>query len=328
VISGTDTICQGETATLQVTLTGTAPWSITVLVNGSGPSTINNIQTASYALNVTAAGTYTISTDSDSTSSGSGTGSGTVVSHAAPTAMLSGGATDCGDQEAELSVALAGAAPWRFSYRLNNGTPVFIQNVTTSPRNISVTSAGTYSLVEVSDQYCPGTVSGNVTVNFTTAPDVNISGLETAYIDNSIEWVLLSGTPTGGEFSGNGIIYYDNKWYFLPGLALVGINDIVYQYRSSPGSCYGYDTVEVRIFESGAEIVFENERTRFCQSDSPFKVEGLNLINSNVAGSFTIGGNVGLVDNKDNTATVFPEQLAVNEYTITYTRVTEMVERT
>jgi hypothetical protein len=64
-ISGSDTICQGDTATLNVLFEGTAPFSITYLVNGANAQTISNITEVDYALKVKAPGIYTLSAVSD-----------------------------------------------------------------------------------------------------------------------------------------------------------------------------------------------------------------------------------------------------------------------
>ena len=76
VLSGTDTICPGETGTLQVDLTGTSPWSITYLRNGSNPTIVSNITTIQYVLSVTGGGTYTLSRVEDSQCTGKVSGTG------------------------------------------------------------------------------------------------------------------------------------------------------------------------------------------------------------------------------------------------------------
>ena len=95
VISGNDTICPGDTATLHVTLAGTSPWSITWRYNGAGQAVIDNILTNNYLLKVTAAGIYTLIKVSDANCSGQVSGTGTVTSHLAPSALLSGDTSVC-----------------------------------------------------------------------------------------------------------------------------------------------------------------------------------------------------------------------------------------
>gem|GEM_PF-3464797 len=316
-ISGIDTICPGDTAYLQVALTGTAPWSITYLRNGTNPFVINEIYNFNYTLEVRQSGTYTISRVEDALCTGKTAGSGIVRAYTSPTAVISGSTTICEHTSANLTVVLTGSSPWLFSYRRNSEDPVDIPNILSSPRAVQVTDAGTYTLYEVYDKNCKGTVSGSAVINVTPAPDVSISGLAAAYNKQSTEWVLMTGTPAGGTFTGPGVIPYNTNWYFVPSLPPVGTHNIVYSYRASPSSCFGYDTAVVRVLEADASIEFENDRTKYCQNDYPFTVTGVNVANS--IGSFTISGGIGLVDHHNNTATVYPALLAVNEYTITYT---------
>ncbi len=318
VISGNDTICPGDTAALRVALSGTPPWSITYRYNGANQPVIDNIRNNNYLLKVLAAGTYTLVKVSDAICTGQVSGTATVTQHLLPAALLSGDTTICESTPATLKVVMTGSAPWRFSYRLNSEPAVLIQKITASPLLFTVGRAGSYKPVEVSDKYCHGTVSGSALVNFIAAPDVTISGLKAVYSKQSAEWIPIIGTPSGGDFSGPGVIPYNTLWYFIPALPPLGNNNIVYRYRTSPGSCYGYDTAVVRILETSAEIEIENDRTKYCMNDKPFTVTGINLIDNSI-GSFTISGNRGLVDHHDNTATVFPSMLNINQYIITYT---------
>ena len=315
-IAGIDSICPGDTAYLQVTLTGTAPWSITYRRNGANPTVVNNIPNFNYTLQVYQVGTYTLSRVQDALCTGKTSGQGIVRSHDYPTANISGSATICEYTSANLNIALTGTAPWKFSYRRNAEDPIEIPNLLSSPQTVWVQQDGTYTLYEVYDKNCKGTVSGSATINVTPAPHVTISGLAPAYNKQSTEWVPISGTPSGGTFNGPGVIPYNSLWYFVPSLPPVGTHNIVYAYRASPGSCYGYDTAVVRVLEANATIDFEHGRIKYCRNDRPFIITGANV--ANAIGSFTISGSVGLVDHHNNTATIYPTQLAVNEYTITY----------
>jgi hypothetical protein len=325
VISGIDTICPGDTAYLQVALEGSGPWSFTYLINGANPRVVNNIGEAgdnffNYALSVLQTGTYTLSYVQDEVCTGkvsSAPGEGIVRSYSSPTANISGTATICEFTTANLNVSLTGTPPWKFSYRKNAGDPVEIPNVYSSPQTVSVQKAGTYTLYEVFDKYCKGSVSGSAVITVTPAPAVTLSGLAPAYNKQSTEFVPITGTPPGGTFTGPGVIFYLNNWYFVPSLPPVGTHNIVYAYRASPASCYGYDTVVVRVLEANAVIEFENNRTKYCRNDQPFTITGANLAND--IGSFTISGGAGLVDHHDNTATVYPALLGAGGYIITYT---------
>lgn len=317
VLSGNVTVCPGQPAKLQVALTGAAPWRIVYLYNGGNATEITGITTSTYELQVTGAGTYTLETVEDVNCRGKVSGSGTVTQHTLPTAVISGDTSICDYTPASLRVNLTGTAPWTIGYRLNAGTPVEVSQITSSPKFLTVYDQGTYTLTIVTDHFCSGTVSGSADVEVMPVPVVSISGLDDAYNKQSVALVPLTGTPAGGTFTGPGVVPNGTGWVFIPALAPIGYNDIVYRYRTSPSACYGYDTARVLILEADAIIFFENNRTRFCHNDKPFQVSATNL--AGVTGTFTISGNTGLTDHGDNTATIDPAQLSPNTYTLTYT---------
>jgi hypothetical protein len=254
-ITGGDTICPGTSINLNVALTsGTGPWSFTYERNGANPVTVPNIGTNSYTFPVTQAGSYTITAVTDQIGTGCGLGKADIVYHTPPTATLSGTATICDHTTTNLSVALTGNSPWKFGYDRNlTLDSTVVQNVTSSPRSIPVSKAGTYRLYEVIDiNGCKGTVTGIATITVTQGPAVSISGLKTAYDYMSSEIATMTGSPEGGEFSGPGVIGN----YFIPKIAGLGQHNVTYRYRTSPSSCYGYDTVVVNVLESDAIIRF------------------------------------------------------------------------
>lgn len=318
VLSGGDTICPGGTAELSVVLTGKAPWSITYSRNGSNPTVINNINSSDYKLKVTSDGAYTLSAVTDVLcTNGRASGSATVRQLPAPTALISGDASICKNSSAQLNVSLTGTAPWRFSYKKDDGTPVNVQDVNASPKTVSISQTGNYTLYEVYDKFCKGSVSGSARISIKPSPDVSISGIAPAYNKEDNQMVLISGSPSGGTFTGPGLFYSDPDWYFLPGYAPLGTLNIVYAYRESENACYGYDTAVVRVMEASAVIEFPENRTSICRNEGAFTIKGVNL--NNTIGKFTISGGIGLISNGDNTATIDPRGLGAGEYTITYT---------
>ncbi len=156
-------------------------------------------------------------------------------------------------------------------------------------------------------------VSRNLEV--VSAPEVRISGLAEVFNKQSTTLVPLNGTPTGGEFSGPGVVQYETGWFLIPSLPEVGKHQIIYKYEN--GSCAGYDTAAIEILSVGAFIEFENNRKKYCHSDMPFEVLGINLLGDS-PGKFTITGGIGLTDHGNNKATVNPTQLNPGIYTITY----------
>jgi len=117
-----------------------------------------------------------------------------------PTATLSGGGQLPAGQGLDLSVALTGTAPWSLVY--NNGTAnVSVANISSSPFIISTNTAGTFTLVSVSDASgCgSGTVSGTALVT-PAAP------LVTSIDDAILAGVKVYPNPTNDVVN---IEYYD-----------------------------------------------------------------------------------------------------------------------
>jgi hypothetical protein len=320
-LTGNTTICKDDNAPipLQISLKGTPPWEFAISRNGIQEESFNDIMVSPYTFHIRREGTYRISSVSDNYCKGDTSGSGyaRVLINELPTAEISGSDSICENYSTDLRVSLTGTPPWRFSYRRNSDNPVDVNNVLISPDLIAVSEEGTYTLVELYDKNCRGLVSGSAVITLKPVPDVSMSGPDPAYNRDSTIWVPLTGIPAGGSFSGPGVIQYNNQWFFITSLPPIGTHNIVYAWRESPASCYGFDTAVVRILEADALIEFENNRTNYCRNDDPFMVTGTNL--SGTTGSFSISGGIGLIDNGDNTATVHPEILDINKYTITYT---------
>ncbi len=81
---------------------------------------------------------------------------------------------------------------------------------------------------------CQGTSPAHsVTVNAT--PAVTFTSPQTAYCPNTASFVLNSGSPAGGIYSGPGVVNISGTWYFNPSLANIGANAITYGYTSVNG---------------------------------------------------------------------------------------------
>ena len=97
----------------------------------------------------------------------------------APTATISGQGEFCtnsGDT-INLSIALAGTAPWTVTYTINNGAPVVISDIQASPYILPATQAGTYTLLTVTDGgICAGSVAGSAKVTENPLPTATLSG--------------------------------------------------------------------------------------------------------------------------------------------------------
>jgi hypothetical protein len=110
--------------------------------------------------------------------------------------------------------------------------------------SINVTTSGSYS-VSVTSGGCSAT-SNIISVNVNPIPSVSINTLtNNAMISKSASQIVLSGTPSGGNFSGFGVI--NNIFY--PNNAQLGTNVISYNYSSTAG-CSGYSTRNFIVYDT------------------------------------------------------------------------------
>ncbi|MFH0894076.1 MAG: T9SS type A sorting domain-containing protein [Bacteroidota bacterium] len=237
-ISGTDTICVGQTTTLNVNLTGTSPWNLTY-TNGTTPQTVYGISSSPYMLTVfpTATSTYTL-TDVYSGCSGLVSGSGTITVNALPTSSISGPSSICVGDTATISIALTGTPPWDLIYT-NGTTNDTVTGITSSPYTFLVapTTPKIYVVTSLSDTNCNGvSLTGSVALFVNPLPVVSISGLNTFYCVYDPA-ATLTGNPAGGTFSGTGI----SGNIFDPNAAGEGTFDIIYTYTDG-NNCTNSDT--------------------------------------------------------------------------------------
>ncbi|HTB32925.1 MAG TPA: T9SS type A sorting domain-containing protein, partial [Bacteroidia bacterium] len=96
----------------------------------------------------------------------------------------------------------------------------------------------TYTVVVTDSSGCKD--SAYINISTTTGPIVSISVLPAKICWNSAP-LTLTGTPSGGVFSGNGVA--GGKFY--PSYINSGLQIITYKYTSSCGITYAYDTLFV-----------------------------------------------------------------------------------
>lgn len=179
-------LCVGETLQLgaQAVYGATYHWSgpggwTANIQNPTRPNMQMNMG-GEYALTITVNGTTSDPTYTE------------VVVTNPPTASLSGTATICSGESANLAVTCQNGGPWTIYYSQNGGLPVPLQ-VISSPYNLSVspTSTTTYALTGVSNTVCSGQATGSaiVTVNPTPVADFShnnhCQGTGTQFTDNT-----------------------------------------------------------------------------------------------------------------------------------------------
>ena len=222
-ISGNSTICEGSSATVTTTLTGTPPWNFTY-TNGTTPITVNGVSTSPYTFTVTpsTSSTYSISTMSDGngcTTPASGLSGAAVVNFgSAITGALSGTTSICENGSTNLTVTLTGTAPWSITYNVNGANPVTINNINSSPYSILVSPVGntTYTLTALTDgNGCTASasnLSSNAIITVATSITTTWTGVSSNWFDgnnwcggiptNLKDVVIPSGTPFNPVISG------------------------------------------------------------------------------------------------------------------------------
>jgi len=198
-ISGTTTICEGETNP-DITFTGlngTAPYTFTYNINGGTNTTITSVgvtDDATVSLSSTTDGTFTynlvsVSDASTNNCSQVQSGSAIVTIDPLPTATISGNNTVCvGELNPNITFSGSnGTAPYTFTYNINGGTNTTVTSTGTTDVatvSVSTTTNGTftYNLVSVSDasaNNCSQLQTGSSSVTVNLMPTASISGTTT-----------------------------------------------------------------------------------------------------------------------------------------------------
>ncbi|NVO20891.1 MAG: T9SS type A sorting domain-containing protein [Bacteroidetes bacterium] len=186
VISGSASLCLGQSTTISVALTGTAPWNLTY-TDGTTPVTVTGIAASPYTFQVTPASTktYTVTalSDFDCTAQAADmTGSAVVnintgcqvVTLGQPiqlSAVISGTTiVPCGTSATITVTITGGTAPYKVTYNGIDHTGASPITFTDTPTSSTVYNS---SNVAVTDSHSCGssiTGSANVTVNPLAAP--------------------------------------------------------------------------------------------------------------------------------------------------------------
>ena len=209
VLSGTTTICSGNSTNLVVTITGgTGPFTV-VYSDGSTNLTVNNYASGSnISVSPASTKTYTLVsvTDANGCTSAGLSGSAVVtVNQSATSSVLSGSATICSGSSTNLVVTITGGTgPFTVVY--NDGSTNSTVNNYASGANISVSPVAntTYTLVSVTDANgCASAgLSGSaiITVNTAVTPSVIISANSGSTICSGTS-VTFTAAPTNGGAS-------------------------------------------------------------------------------------------------------------------------------
>ena len=192
-VSGGGNVCAGGSATVQATLTGSAPWSITwsdgFVQNGIATSVVTRSVSPSTKTS------YSVTSVADASCSGSSSGSAIVTVTPLPTAAVSGNATICNGSQATISVSLTGAAPWTLTW--SDGLVQSGITTSSSTRTVSPTTTTTYSVTAVSGASCAGSASGSATITVNQKPTITTQPVSKSIKKNMTTTLSVVATGTG-----------------------------------------------------------------------------------------------------------------------------------
>lgn len=242
-ISGTTTICEGNTANLIINLTGIGPWDI-VYTDGTNNYTVNtsNPVTIQQVNPLTNTNYELVSVTDNNTPVCTGTVSGIaeITVNKKPTAKIVGNVDDvCQNDLTQIGVELTGTGPWTVRY--TDGTITYtIGNITPDPSYNPATDTYThlfdvnpvsgttnYVLTEVRDSSvpisCAGDISGTATVIAYDRPEVSLSGDATLCEGEStaLKFEFTGDGPFQGSYTENGDTVAFNN---LPNTASINVS--------------------------------------------------------------------------------------------------------
>ena len=116
---------------------------------------------------------------------------------------------------------------------------VYLWNNASTTQTITVSASGTYIVVVTDVNGCNGSDTAVVTIN--SNPSVSAAASSSVVCVDDAN-VTLTGTPTGGVWSGLGV----NGLFFSPTAAGVGLQSAVYSYTDING-CEGMDSVSIQV---------------------------------------------------------------------------------
>lgn len=276
-----------------VNLTSLSPVCVSAnafaLLGGSpsgGTYSGNGVSGNSFNPAVAGVGTHTITYTFTNANGCSNSSTQNITVNASPTVNLTPISPVCVDAG---SIALSGGTPVGGTY---SGTGVSGSNF-----NPLVAGVGTHTITYTftNSNGCSASASQNIVVN--ALPTVSLNSVAPLCVDAAS--VSLSGTPTGGSFSGNGVT--GNS--FNPAVAGVGVHPVIYTFTDG-NSCSASDTQNVTV--NALPNVSLNSLSSVCINALPVTLSG----GSPTGGVFS--GN-GVSAGQFN-----PQTAGIGSHTITY----------
>ncbi len=273
VLSGGGEICgDGSLATIGITFTGVAPWTVE-LQNGANTIVLDNITTSYYEYTTDILGTYQIISGSDNFNNfGSYSGTAVVELLDSPNAIMSGDGSICRDgSNATLNIDLTGEAPWDVSY--TDGTLIYnLMGITESHHEVTVLIPSTYIISSVTDANCIGTFSGTAEIISVEVPVAIVTGGKgicdnagTASVNIELQGTApwsLTYTDGTNSFDVNDIS--ETNYEILTNVTgSYSVTEI-----SNASGCPGYVINTVEVYSNPLPTATVNGNTTICENET------------------------------------------------------------
>jgi len=229
LLSGGATVCYGQSATLHVALTGTAPW--TFIINDGFTSVVHHTNLSSWDTIVTPVSTrtYSLTTVTDANCQNAGSGTAVVVVNSPNAYLVTGGGSYCAGGQGVI-VGLSGSSVG-VDYTLYNGTtPLATIAGTGAPLSFGYqTAGGTYTVVAHDlSTLCDRTMNGTAVVVITPLPtEFNVTGGGACCLGCTHVFVCLDGSQ------------YDVAYEIY----INGVASGIIKYGNGQPFCFDYSTV-------------------------------------------------------------------------------------
>jgi gliding motility-associated-like protein len=306
-MSGGGAVCAGSTTTINVSLTGSQPWSFTYS-DGTASNTISGITSTPYVITTSSAGNYSLVSVSDANCSGTVSGSALVTVR--PAIIVSGLSSSCNASSTDYTVSFTISGGDPSTYIVTGGAGsisasapyVFTSNPITA-------GTPTYSFV-VNDAYncSPQTVSGTQNCNCNASAVMSGGGTICAGSTATVS-VSFSGTAPWS------IIYSDGT----TNTPVSGINTSPYTFTTGTSGSYSLLSVSdanCTGSASGNATVTVNPGPSITVN-SPVICEGSTT--AITASPSTAGGSYAWMPGGATTQTISVSPLTTTSYTVTYT---------
>ena len=149
-MSGSTSICDGQSTALDFNFTGTGPYNINYDINSTNTSAVLNNNIDSIIVSPSTTTTYNLIDVTDAYCSNTANGTVIITVNPLPSATISGGAILCADgSTAQIDIIANGSAPFNIMY--SDGFNNVVLPPISSSHNFNTTTAGTYTLSSITD---------------------------------------------------------------------------------------------------------------------------------------------------------------------------------